>query len=170
MTMIDTGTYGAKVQSWRKANPRQLLRETIEAHPKMSKERCFAKFLDALNNHDDADALKEGIIEYWFSNNYHSLIETPPAVMEQRERQKQSLTGKIKAQVKERIQEEAALMLLDLTLPNGKALRDCTGGECAALGKKMGSWLGKLAKAVKADQLVGEVLTEDQVRAYYKSK
>ena len=68
-------------------------------------------------------------------------------------------TSKGEAVFHERVRE-AAVKLLDLSMPNGKPLRDCTGSDC----KKFGGWLGKIAAKVGARQKVGSVLSEAQVR------
>ena len=59
------------------------------------------------------------------------------------------------------------LKLLDLMLPNGKTLRDCTGRECREMGEKVGDWLLKVSSRVKPDQLVGDALQEADVRRLY---
>jgi hypothetical protein len=48
-----------------------------------------------------------------------------------------------------------------------KALRDCTGRECAKLGGKVGAWLGRIAAKVKPGDVVGDVLDEAEVRKMY---
>ena len=54
------------------------------------------------------------------------------------------------------------IMLLDLMLPNGKLLRDCTGVECRAAG----GWLVKIADRV-GDGVVGEVLSENEALSIF---
>ena len=51
-----------------------------------------------------------------------------------------------------------------MIMPNGKPLRECTGKDCA----KAGGWLSKLAKKVKPNQKVGDVLSEAQVKRLFK--
>lgn len=48
------------------------------------------------------------------------------------------------------------VILLDLVLPNGKALRDATGSECA----KAGGFFTEVAKALKPTQVVDKHLSE----------
>lgn len=48
------------------------------------------------------------------------------------------------------------IVLLDLILPNGKALRDATGAECA----KAGGFFSEVAKSIKPTQVVDRQLTE----------
>jgi hypothetical protein len=49
--------------------------------------------------------------------------------------------------------------LLDLVMPNGKAMRDCLGSEVASFGRGY----QRIAEKVGADQKVGDALTEKQV-------
>ena len=65
------------------------------------------------------------------------------------------------------IEAKAQIILLDLVLPNGKALRDCTGRDCKQMSGKMGGWLQKIAERVKPTQFVGDVLKEADVRKLY---
>jgi len=67
-------------------------------------------------------------------------------------------------EIKKRIHEQ----LLDMIMPNGKALRDCTGADCTRFGKKdmqRGRWLLRLGDEVGPRQRVGKVLNEKQVAA-----
>lgn len=50
--------------------------------------------------------------------------------------------------------------LLDLLLPNGKALRDATGAECA----KAGGFYSEVAKAIKPTQVVDRHLKEGDLQ------
>jgi hypothetical protein len=54
----------------------------------------------------------------------------------------------------------AAIVLLDLMMPNQRALRDCTGAECAGFG----GWFAAIARRVASDEFVGDVLDEAQLQ------
>jgi hypothetical protein len=164
--MLDTGTYGAKVQSWKSANPRDLLRQIMEENRGADKPALLARTRERLLANDAIDHL-EAVIEYWFANNYHSLVERPtPVRREVRKIKAAKAVETIKAKVKTRILEEAQAMLLDIvTLPNGKSLRDSTGKDCA----KAGGWLTKIAEKIGAKQRVGAALTEEEVRSIFKA-
>lgn len=161
MTSLDTGTYGAKVQSWRRANPRDLLKQIMDetSDPK-DKKTILSVFRDRVRGDDGWDYL-DSIIEYWFSNNYHSLMDenlrtkraAPNKLL------KSAKIAEFKKKVAVRIRQEA-LFLLDTMLPNGKTLRDSTFGECA----KIGGVLSKIANSGKPTQVVGKVLTDVQLR------
>jgi hypothetical protein len=56
--------------------------------------------------------------------------------------------------------EDLARAIFDFEMPNKKKLRDCTGEEVG----KFGAGFTKLASMVKPHEIVGEVLTDAQVR------
>lgn len=163
---MTTGTYGAKVQSWKKANPRDLLKRLMEENRSAEKPALLALLRDELLREDGLEYL-ESVIEYWFANNYHSLTDRQPTVP--REVVKAERTKKVdavKSVVTAKIRQVAEIMLLDMvTLPSGKALRDSTGKECA----KAGGWLSALAKRVQPNQKIGAVLSEADVRKVFKA-
>lgn len=52
------------------------------------------------------------------------------------------------------------ILLLDLTLPDGKALRDSTGAEC----KKAGGFFREVARHLKPQQVVDKHMTEGDLQ------
>jgi hypothetical protein len=177
MSRIDTGIYGAKVQSWRAANPRDLLKRLIAGKQSLSMRDALTAFCDEIERPENEE-YRHSVFEYWFSNNYRSLIDPTPqsakaaaakaaavkaATAKAEEESKHAARGIVQA----RIEQEAKTILLDIILPNGKALRDCTGRECAKLGGKVGAWLGRIAAKVKPGDVVGDVLDEAEVRKMY---
>jgi hypothetical protein len=74
--------------------------------------------------------------------------------------------------VTEHVREQAEKMLLDLLMPNGKALRDCTGAECDRFGKadeQRGRWLQRVAAEVGPTRRVGDVLGEKQLKTLMRA-
>ena len=61
MTMLNEGIRGAKRQSWRAANPRELLYEIMTAHPNWNRERLLTAFREKIATNEDFVAT---IIEY----------------------------------------------------------------------------------------------------------
>ena len=161
MTSLDTGTYGAKVQSWRRANPRDVLKQIMEeaANPK-DKAALMSAFRERVRGEDGEDYL-DSIIEYWFTNNYNSLMDERfrPKRRSSAKSEKATKVAELKEVVTKRIRQEA-LFLLDTVLPNGKALRASTFGECA----KIGGSLSLIASKGKPSQIVGKVLSDAQLR------
>jgi len=156
------GVYGAKVQSWRHANPRDILKRIIDEHPNEDKAFIFREFKEQIR--DDEDVIS-AIIEYWFSNNYHSLMGDRPERRAQRQeeraeraREREKKTEAMAEIIKERAKK---LVILDMVMPNGKLLRDCTGEDCI----KAGGWFHKIAARLKnPTDVVGRVFSEKRLR------
>lgn len=60
----------------------------------------------------------------------------------------------------EELKAKVRVVLLDLVLPNGKALRDATGAECA----KAGGFYSEIAKHIKPTQVVDRHLSEGDLQ------
>jgi hypothetical protein len=157
MSMIDTGTYGAKRQSWKATNPRDLLKQLID---KLGADEEAVREQFAAKVKNDPDCL-DTVIEYWVANNYRSIVH-PREIVRQDPVAKAQTVENIAKYVKTKA---TALVLLELVQPNGKPLRDCTGKECA----KAGGWLSKIAAKIKPTQKVGDALSEKEVRALFRS-
>lgn len=166
--MLNTGINGAKVQSWKSANPRDILKRLMEENPQMEKPALLAALRHELLAEDRIEYL-DAVIEYWFSNNYQSLVAPrtsaprvsaprPSPAVAKAARQKEVVT--LKKNLERHIEEKVEERLLDFIMPSGKTLRDSTGADCA----KAGGWFTKIAGAVGARQRVGNVLSEEQVR------
>lgn len=160
------GHTGAKVQSWRKANPRDVLK-TIMADVGDNRSKALKVFREKVLS-EDGEPYLEAIVEYWFTNNYNSLIyETRKP---DNAREVETIQRGYKTQLQRHIVKEAQVMLLDLLMPNGKKLADCTGHDCAKLANTIGPWLQAIAAKIKPRDRVGDKLTEADVREFYKGK
>jgi hypothetical protein len=156
MTHIDTGITGAKRQSWKHDNPRDLLKTIIEKNPQASKEVLLKKFSETIFQKHNFKLL-ETMVEYWFANNLHSLLNSN---IDLKKGFSNPLKKKFKQQIREHIQLAAETILLDMIMPNGKKLRDCSGTECAAIG----SWLSIVASRMPPNALVGKIFNERKLR------
>ena len=159
MTMVDAGIYGAKRQTWKK-NPRELLKQLIDKLGP-DEEAVREKFAAKVQN--DPDCI-DPIIDYWFANNYRSIVHLnrPVDFGRQRAESQTVLTSAAVKAIKDRATQ---MVLLDMTiLPNGKPLRDCTGKDCA----KAGGWLGRIAAKIKPGDIVGAVLSEAEIKKLFK--
>lgn len=156
---INPGRQGATRQGWRKKGHRELVRELVVGSPTESESRLFEIFVARCR--EDENYLISAL-EYAWTNAYHSInaqleLEKDP-VKVVRERAK-------RAETREKIAKEIAakVLILNLEMPNGKKLRYCTGEECATFG---GAFL-KIAQKVGKNKLVGQTLTEAQVRKLF---
>ena len=150
MTHIESGVQGAKRARWREVNPWKLLREIAEGLPNGEKEELWAAFW---REAQDADDYLEAIARYFFDNAFLSLKKDQDGTAKHHK-------GKPKKESLESEVETRALMLLQMMMPNGKQLGDCTGPDC----RRFGGWLRGLAKLVPAGKTVGQSLTEAKVR------
>lgn len=80
-------------------------------------------------------------------------IEDARAKRDEASQRTQSAFADLKAKIRD-------VILLDLTLPNGKALRQSTGAECT----KAGGFFAEVAKHVKPRQVVDRHLTEAELQ------
>jgi type I site-specific restriction endonuclease len=167
MVHMDLGTTGAKRQSWRKDNPRELLKRLVEENPQADNEELFHKFRVALAK--GSDELNESVERYYFDNNIRSLMEKPLVTKqkrEQMEREREKIAERIEKKIEEKIDEAATRKLLDAIMPNEKPLRDCTGSEC----KQMGGWLSGIGEKLGADQVVADKFSEEQIQSHWNRK
>lgn len=138
-------------------NPRDLVVEIIKAHPDGNRKELFDKFRRHL---DDAGDEYRRAVEWYFFVNMHDYLVTnrtrrDDPVQRTRERTAQrELIESVKAQI----------VMLDLTMPNGRAMRDCTGAEMATFGNRF----QKIAERVGKTKTVGSVLNEGEVQAIMK--
>lgn len=156
MTHVDTGITGAKRQSWKHDNPRDVLKNVIEKNGRSSKEELLRIFTQTIFEKGNR-ALIETVIEYWFANNLNSLLNSDSQLREQFSKPQIS---KIKEQIRERIKIAAGVVLMDMIMPNKKRLRDCSGAECAAVG----GWLSVVATRMSPSAIVGKTFSEQDIR------
>ena len=182
MTMQHPGTYpisqrGATRQSCLSVAQTLLQRLMSELTNPYDDEERHAILTEYRRIARNDPACVDAMMDYWIPNNYRIVLrdyQPSPAQLRQRiaARRKSraarvEATTKIMQHVDAAIDQRAQIKLLDLMLPNGKALRECTGSDCRKLSYKMGSWLAKVADHVKPNQIVGDVLQEADIRKFY---
>jgi len=138
-------------------NPRDLVVELVKKNPEADRKQLFVTFREMLD--ESGDDYKRAVEWYFFVNMYDYLVTSRRAVPDPVER------AEARVQQRERIEAiKAQIVMLDLQMPNGKKMRDCTGAEMA----KFGNRYQRIAERVGKGRLVGSVLDEDQVRAIMK--
>jgi hypothetical protein len=133
-------------------NPRDLVLEVIQALPDGTRTERFNMFRNRLADMPDD---YQRAVEFYFFVNMHDYFTTSrsrpdPMQRAQAVAKQRDMVESIKAQI----------VLLDLTMPNGKAMKDCTGAEMA----KFGNRYQRIAEKVGKAKLVGAVLDEAGVR------
>jgi hypothetical protein len=159
----DLGVTGAKRQSWRRANPRDVLKRLIDKNPEMGEDELQAEAWDIL--HRDQQQMRT-VFEYWFANNYRSAVKPKSSGGWQERAKTQELAAKIEEQLVQKVEATVRVTLLYMTLPSGKWLRDSTREELLELG----GWTARVAKKLRPHQTVAQAgLTEEQLQALYGS-
>lgn len=172
MMHTDTGTQGAKRQTWYKVSPRSLLKELCDSNKGADEGALQKLFVERVKDDLGVDDLGEympAIIEYWFARNFRSLVTNEPrkAGASQPSAETVRATEALKEKLNAHIQLEVQRILLDtVILPNGKTLRDATGQDCAIAG----GWLRTIAAKIKPDQIVGDVFSEDEIQKLYQHR
>jgi hypothetical protein len=182
----DIGITGAKRQSWKRANPRDVLKRIIDKNPEWDEEEVLTECWDILRR--DQQQMRT-VFEYWFDNNYRSLVratakpkpgarpepEPTPATShpateersatEERPAATALMTAAIREKIEERISHKVTIALLGMTLPSGKPLRLATREELL----EAGGWMQRVAARLEPGQTVEEAnLTENELRALYE--
>lgn len=154
-TTVDQGKTGAKRQSWKKASPRTILIKLIAENPhetRQDEEKILELLWEQVK--DDEDTIRV-MCEYWGVNNYKSIVyRSDDALKIEREKKVKEAKASIMTKI----------LLLDWNMPNGKKLRDCNKSDCV----KTGGWLLGVAKKLKANQTVGQVFSEKQLKKLFK--
>ena len=131
------------------ANPRELLLTLREQNPDASDNRLFELFREQIDGNDDYQLAVDW---YFFINmlTYEKRARAATKTHAQVTAQRKRIAGQIAQKI----------LLLNLTMPNGKELGDCFGAEIG----KFGSAYLKLEKHVPKTKTVRSVLSENQVR------
>jgi hypothetical protein len=144
----------AVVRRIAKKSPMELLVSIVDGDPTADKERLFRKWLEAVREDDEYEM---AVFRYAFANLENALgreRRRPPIVRHPLQ------TGRAHVQAAAE-KMVVSVILMNLTLPGGKLLRDATFKECA----QAGGWFSRVSKRGKPNQVVGKILTEDQLRA-----
>jgi hypothetical protein len=144
---IDPGVKGQTRSTWRDpTHLRGLLMKLVRLYPDASRDELEELFLIEAKTQD---SLIDEALRRAFDNDFARMEQPSP-------RPRKKLTEAEIAAAAERLK---AIVLLDLILPNGKKLGDCTGKECRAAG----GWLIEVGARVGDRGVVGETLNEAEV-------
>jgi hypothetical protein len=174
---LNEGTTGAKRATWRSVNPRELMRKIIDEHPPgaegptaQDEQQWRQLFWEEVQ---ESRLHLRAAIEWFAQAAINAIVEAKSRRSDQqvaRQSEREAATTQaaqaIKQTIREHIEKEAQILLLDLLMPNGKTLARCTGAEC----RTFGGWLAKIANKVPAKKLVGDVLNETEVRKLWRAE
>jgi hypothetical protein len=149
---INPGIRGQTRSTWRdETHLRGLLLRLITRHPDATRDELEAMYLAKARA---VPVLVDEASCRAFDNDL-ARIQQPPRARPQR-----PAPADIAAATR-----RLTLALLDLIMPNGKALRDCTGREC----RQAGGWLTRVADRVGDHGVVGATLDEQEIAAIFAS-
>lgn len=105
---------------------------------------------------------RDVVIDEWLSIKYSTALEAarPPTVAQLRQNQ-QMRQVRVEEQLRavDVLKNKIRGRLLQLVMPNGKKLAQCTGAECI----EFGGWYTTIGEYVGANNLVGKVLNESDI-------
>lgn len=169
MTSIANGVVVARAPRRRiTENPLGLFISIIREAPKAD-QKAHRRALRGLLLSPGYEDFLDAVIDEWQRIKYSTALRAavPPSTKEIKERVAQR---KLAANREETAVEKAKALIgermLNLVMPNGKPLRDCTGAECVAFG----SYFTKIGQAVGPRRVVGKVLTADDLTRLLGSK
>lgn len=157
------GVRGQTRSSWRDTSHlRGLLLELIAKNPSATRDELSELYLDATGRDEwiDLDAasfIKEALMRA-FDNDFARANERarPPRC---------DRTASRAAEVTATAARLSTIVWLDHVMLNHKKLRDCSGAELSKMEKRYPAWLQRLRAKIKPSEIVGEVLSETEVRS-----
>ena len=154
MINLQTVLGGPSIHKTEVFNPTEVLVSLIDENPDATRDELKIKFRDKVCDDDD---YMIPIIDYYFLNAFRGLgnykSNDPKKMIKKRNEKVATMTDEIISKIQ-------SVVILDLLLPSGKQARKSTFGECRRAG---GFWL-MIAKAGKATQIVGNVLTDEKAQ------
>jgi hypothetical protein len=166
---IDIGTQGAKrarLSSGPTNNLDALMLKIVTKHGADDREYAITQFKMAVNKHKAREELLATCLDYFATHALNRVVkETEVMRREVVQELRQARGGASRKVVKAgetaqaslvaKVEQKAKLLLLEMAMPNGKELRDCTGGDLRDM--KLGRMFLALEKNLGADQRVGDI-------------
>lgn len=178
MSMIDNGVQGAKRQASKRDPLLKIAHEILDPLSKREKESGRAakyarRFQEAVAKHPDSIELTNMVFEYMWVILYNRATKKAPTAAE-RAASRAATARRIeshKQSIRLKIEAKAGEMVLDMVMPNGKALRECTGSDLKVMAPKIDKALTFLVRTLKPRQTVGSVYaTNEELLAAAKVK
>ena len=162
MTFTEALRQGSAVMSrTAKAHPLQLLKTLVDADPTADHQRLFRQWWKQIS-HDDE--LLEAVARYAFTN-FLTTLDKDRRRAQQGPPEPRPSPAEVRTQVEQLAARVKRSVLLDFLLPDGKRLADATFAEC----RKAGGWLARVARRGKPKQIVGALLSEEDLQAIWKN-
>ena len=163
MTHIETAREPNRKRRNESLSARALLGKIIADNPKATKEEITYLFNDATEDDEYLFFFRQ----FWLNLHLGPMMKPVESVedrqrrLEERREQNRTAAEENKERLTTRFEHEAKKRLLDIVMPNGKPLAECTFAECG----HWGGWLSGIAKQGKAtpQKMVGSILSERAV-------
>jgi hypothetical protein len=144
------------------ANPLSLFIATIrEAPVKANEHKHKNAFRELLFEPEYEDFLK-AVVEEWISIKYSTARDAAKPVTAEDIRTQHQAKKNAAADLQDKVNKASQQIkgrALQLVMPNGKRLSECTGAECC----KFGGWFTKIGEKIGKRAIVGEALTEKEL-------
>lgn len=157
--MLQIRTGAAAIRRASKANPLEVLVGIREDDPTASNTVQFKAWWKKIQA--DVDLL-DAVGFYAFTNMASTLDRSTVTVRKSKARAKATRRAE-KRLVESLVQRVAKVAFLELTMPNGKKLRQCTFADCGAFG----GFYKRLALKGKPSEIVGKKMTDEDIRSLY---
>ncbi len=163
MIILNPGIYGSTRETWRTMPLRYLLQQVLDEHPTWSRDDQTKIYIErAVEN----PQLVEEALRRCFDNDYSALSRPKPGPKpEAKPGPKPDEPSAEFIAIRDHFYK--TMLSMDFILPNGKPLRDATGSYVASLGaahQLIGNVFVVIGKRVGANQRVGDVLTDDDLK------
>lgn len=156
MTIIDNGVQGNKRQST-KPNPMPIVISIVEDQRKgtdLFGSKLAREFRDRVESDPNSEELIDIVWEYYWANAVQRCTKEAPT-LEQRNAKRTARAAaveRVKAEVRSKIDAKAKRMYLEMLMPNGKQLRDCTREQLASMEPERVTIMQGLLKRLKPRQ------------------
>lgn len=113
------------------------------------------------------ETIFDQIFEVWFRCIYRAPVSNETRASA-KARSEEMLTSVMK-QFERIVKQRAEVILMEMVMPNGKQLGDCTGTDIRNMAKTYGPFMVRLAKRIKPRQHVRNAATEEQLKELYET-
>lgn len=140
-------------------NPLEILARFREEYPNATAELLFLKWAEMIRDDDD---LLGAVLRHTFTNLLTAVERSRRSGSTQfgsNRGARAATPTEVRGRAEEVKQRVTRVVLLNLMLPNGKALRYSTFADCASAG----GWLANVAKLGQPNDVVGQTVTERQL-------
>jgi hypothetical protein len=176
MTLIDVGS-APKVRRRRKR--KQVMSPEEKLAGFRSPTASAAEVRELVQNHilsvSEFENEEERAFVMWFvASDLARKVKDPKPEPDRRaakaeaEAAKQGVVEILGRRDEERIETEATARLLEWVTPYNRPLKDCTGAECARLGRRLGGFFAELAKRLTPGETVGAHFSEFALQEFAK--